>query len=578
MTPRGEAALQLSWLAPCAESLLALAQTPGTTAWQQVRADPGAVLLLVRYALPAASACAWSLFSPLTGAPAVLEAAHAHLQAAPPTFVSWDQEEVAPIYQASLLGAQLAERLAEATGSCDRDHAWVAALLAPLGWLAACAGDASQAAAAWREWRRQGHLPPGFDPVAWGRRLARRWRLPAWLLASSAYLGVPLEVAQQLGADPHLFQVVQTAIALLEEQGAGLGLPCGRTVADGLSALGLNPAEAQTHYRDSLAAVQETVRRQSWRNPYTLELLPEVLRLAAASRRSADLPLLEQLQEEVDVLARALQLQVSGEEARLQTRKLSALAELAAGASHEINNPLAVISGQAQYLLRRLGDEPLFRSEDSEFARRWRELVQHSLHTIIGQTQRIHQLLTDLLWFARPPAPHKQLIDIEALLQETVADLQSLAQERQVQLRWQGPEVAVTLYGDPGHLRRALSALVRNALEAAPAQGWVSVRAWVPRPDCLEFLVEDNGRGPPPEDREHLFDPFYSGRQAGRGRGLGLPTAWRLAREHGGEVLFAPTPEGVTRFILRLPLLAEKNSAPPAGHNTCFALPPASVA
>src|SRR5439155_12676277 len=58
-----------------------------------------------------------------------------------------------------------------------------------------------------------------------------------------------------------------------------------------------------------------------------------------------------------------------------------------------------------------------------------------------------------------------------------------------------------------------------------------------------------NGRGPSPEAQEHMFDPFYSGRSAGRGRGLGLPTAWRLAQQNGGAVRFAGHASGVTRFV-----------------------------
>ena len=67
-------------------------------------------------------------------------------------------------------------------------------------------------------------------------------------------------------------------------------------------------------------------------------------------------------------------------------------------------------------------------------------------------------------------------------------------------------------------------------------------------------MVEDSGTGPAPSQREHLFDPFYSGRLAGRGRGLGLPTAWRLAREHGGDVRYESVSGGPTRFVLSLPL------------------------
>jgi signal transduction histidine kinase len=69
----------------------------------------------------------------------------------------------------------------------------------------------------------------------------------------------------------------------------------------------------------------------------------------------------------------------------------------------------------------------------------------------------------------------------------------------------------------------------------------------------VEVIVEDNGVGPSAAQREHLFDPFYSGRAAGRGRGLGLPTAWRLARQQGGDIHFQRAPDDLTRFVLTVP-------------------------
>jgi signal transduction histidine kinase len=99
----------------------------------------------------------------------------------------------------------------------------------------------------------------------------------------------------------------------------------------------------------------------------------------------------------------------------------------------------------------------------------------------------------------------------------------------------------------------ALACLLRNAIEAAPAEGWAGIRVATPSSDQLEIWVEDSGAGPTPQQLEHIFDPFFSGRQAGRGRGLGLPTAWRLAREHGGDVYFDDRSQGPTRFVLRLP-------------------------
>jgi signal transduction histidine kinase len=95
--------------------------------------------------------------------------------------------------------------------------------------------------------------------------------------------------------------------------------------------------------------------------------------------------------------------------------------------------------------------------------------------------------------------------------------------------------------------------------------------------DQLQIIVEDNGPGPSPQQAEHMFDPFYSGRPAGRGRGLGLPTAWRLAREHGGDVWFDPQPGGPTRFVLRLPHDdPPANGSAPAANGEAVCAPGAS--
>jgi signal transduction histidine kinase len=155
------------------------------------------------------------------------------------------------------------------------------------------------------------------------------------------------------------------------------------------------------------------------------------------------------------------------------------------------------------------------------------------------------------------------------LVREVAASLQDLAAQRQVRLAYPdfGPapqtngetshegngHAPLTICADGQQVGTALACLVRNAIEAAPAEGWARIRLETPAPDRIELVVEDNGKGPPLPQREHLFDPFYSGRSAGRGRGLGLATAWRLAREHGGDVRFEALPGEPTRFVLSLP-------------------------
>jgi two-component system, NtrC family, sensor kinase len=178
---------------------------------------------------------------------------------------------------------------------------------------------------------------------------------------------------------------------------------------------------------------------------------------------------------------------------------------------------------------------------------------QKALHAIIGQTQRVHQLLNELLQFARPARPQKQLLDLPGLMRETVLSLTDLALERQVRVICPEPERGVTIYADPKQILLALECLFRNAIEAAPHGSWAGLRMDTSVPGIAGWIIENSGPGPSPAQVNHLFDPFYSGREAGRGTGMGLPTAWRLARENGGDVCYDANTAGPTRFVLTLP-------------------------
>jgi signal transduction histidine kinase len=551
--------------------LLALARSPTPSTWQQLRGDPGAVLLLVRQAADVLRVPGWSFFPALLADPGACEGAVWHLDHSPACFVDWGQGPARVVHQACLATARLACHLASRTGRCDPENAWVAGLLAGLGWLAVCAIDPDRAAACLadpalpRYPARTQKRHWGLDHAAIARRLARRWRLPDWLAGVVGRLGLPAEIAVSLGAEADLFRTVQLAVALSQRSGGGLHLVVGTDPLDAAAALGL-PAETLDTLQHEAAALPGTepptigeVGGPSWEAPARWPLLRELLGLAAENRRLRGTLGLERLETEVDELHQALEQQCAGEAERLQARKLAALAEFAAGAGHEINNPLAVISGQAQYLLRNAERGPRTNEEalgpDSLLVHRPSFIA--SCRTIIEQAQRIHGVLRDLWHFARPPQPNKQPVDLPGLIEEVGASLSELAAQRQVQLVYDRPGPAgrppsLTVRADPGQLRIALGCLLRNAIEAAPAGGWAAVRLQE-TPDQVEVLVEDNGPPPGLPQREHLFDPFYSGRAAGRGKGLGLPTAWRLARVHGGDVRFVGLPGEPTRFVLSLP-------------------------
>jgi signal transduction histidine kinase len=549
----GEAATQLPWLSPGADALLALACSPDAAGWAEVRQDPGAVLLILRQSAQTLTSPCLSFFPAVLRDPAILEGARSFLNrstppGAPAGLLDWDYPATHSLYTASLNYAHLAQRLAQRTGRCDPDNAWVAGLLTPLGWLtvgavapegaAACLADPELVHDATSVQQRHW----GLDQAGIARRLLRRWRLPRWLSLVVGHLDLPCEIAQDLGAEPDLFRIVQLAVSLVQRQQPSLALPTGVGLTENAAALGLSPGELEP-LAGEVASGLASQGQRTWRPPAAIPFLDDLLRLAIENLRLRNAPALEQLEAQEDQLHQALVKQQQDTVQQLQARKLSALAEFAAGAAHEINNPLAVISGQAQYLL----------GHEAEPAH------QRALQTIIGQTQRIHQVLTELMQFARPPRPQPQEIELRSLLCDVTLSLGDFAAQRQVQLVNQDPDPSIHVQVDPRQIRTALECLVRNAIEAAPAGGWASVRLETPAADRLELIVEDSGSGPSAAQREHLFDPFYSGRLAGRGRGLGLPTAWRLAREQGGDVRFDALADGPTRFVLTLPRTVSAN-------------------
>jgi signal transduction histidine kinase len=586
----------LPWLCPGADALLALARTDGAAAWAAVSHDPGALLLLVRHEEEVRSLS--TPFSPsLLENPHLLEAALQGLvQHGERGFIDWSRKAVQAVYRAALGHAQRARRLAEITGRGDPYRAWIGGLLAPLGWLGLCAADPSgveqclaqpdyarrPAAIERRQW--------GADQGALARRLARRWGLPEWLAAIVGHLGLPPEVATHLGADTDLFTIVHAAVVIGSQHPGGPRLEVFGPAEKSAAALGLSPATVEALRLGVESGASQELGEQGpaaagavlppFRRPGTVPLLPDLLALAGENRcLRATLPL-RRLEREVDALHEALREQRAAEAARLLAQKLDSLAEFAAGAGHEINNPLAVISGQAQFLLNKLraprtrdrleglalgengtspsGNGGLVHVPAATVPTLTGPEAENSLRKIIEQAQRVHHILRDLMQFARPARPQKLLLDMADIVREVVASLDDLAAGRQVRVLFPQPVQAFPVQADPSQLRTALTCLLRNGIEAAPAGGWAAIRLEAPEPGWIDVVVEDNGPGPPPGQREHLFDPFYSGRPAGRGRGLGLPTAWRLTREHGGNVRHVSLAEGPTRFILTMPLSVEE--------------------
>ncbi|MDX1946811.1 MAG: HAMP domain-containing sensor histidine kinase [Pirellulaceae bacterium] len=236
----------------------------------------------------------------------------------------------------------------------------------------------------------------------------------------------------------------------------------------------------------------------------------------------------------------------------LEQAKLEALYQFAYGLSHEINNPLANIATRAQTLL-----------VDERDPERRRKLA-----VINQQAFRAHEMIADLMLFARPPAPQFQPVDLVDLARRVVAEWQPAAREQGTTLSLAADAGPLSCLADPAQLAVALRALIQNSLEALQSggkievqcskfnvQGFPSNQTLNLEPRTLNFVlsVSDTGPGISAAAREHIFDPFFCGREAGRGLGLGLSKAWRIVQLHGGDIQVESPPSGGAKFTIALP-------------------------
>jgi signal transduction histidine kinase len=243
-----------------------------------------------------------------------------------------------------------------------------------------------------------------------------------------------------------------------------------------------------------------------------------------------------------DKLARLHELETRFAEA-LEREKLEAMAEFAAGAGHEINNPLTVIAGRAQLLLR----------GETDPERR------HALALMNAQAMRIYEMIADMMLFARPPQPNLERFDAVKLIDELLGEFQPNANRQETTLTRSGAREPIEIEADPTQTSVAVRTLLQNALESLGNGGTVEVEVQSNETE-LQISVRDDGPGVSDKERPHIFDPFYSARQAGRGLGLGLSKCWRIVTNHGGKVEVESTPGHGAKFAILLPKISRRNT------------------
>ena len=209
-------------------------------------------------------------------------------------------------------------------------------------------------------------------------------------------------------------------------------------------------------------------------------------------------------------------------ERQLRDMKLEALAEFAAGAGHEINNPIATIVGRAALLLK----------DETDPERR------RALETIGGQAYLVRDMIGDAMTFARPSPPRFEQIVAAIEIERVLETFRERFERANITIEQELDE-SLRIAADREQFRVVISCLLKNELEVLSSGNCVrlGLSALPGRESAFaQLTLSDDGPGLTETEREHLFDPFFSGRQAGRGLGFGLSKCWRIVGLHGGSI------------------------------------------
>jgi two-component system sensor histidine kinase HydH len=229
--------------------------------------------------------------------------------------------------------------------------------------------------------------------------------------------------------------------------------------------------------------------------------------------------------------------------------RLVSLGELSAYVAHEIRNPLTGIRTTVQFVASKL------RPRDSR---------RDDLNDVILELDRIEQIITGLLMFARPPQSKSQACDVNQVVERTLDLLDIQFRDAKVNVTRELAADLPLVIADPDLLQQVLLNLCLNAIQAMPQGGELTlatgVRRYRTKRSLVEISVADTGAGIPKELMEKVFDPFFTTRSMGTG--LGLPISVQIVRDAGGVITARNNAGGGATLRVSLPIPAEPPGKP----------------
>jgi two-component system NtrC family sensor kinase len=237
----------------------------------------------------------------------------------------------------------------------------------------------------------------------------------------------------------------------------------------------------------------------------------------------------------------------------IQSEKLAAVGELAAGIAHELNNPLAGIYAFLQVFVERIRSRGLKGLSEQETLG-----FQENLVHVEREIQRCKSIIGSLLSFARISEKDYSPVNLNTIIKNTLAFAQSNLRKNNIEIQTCLDENIPLANGNPNELQQVFLNIIVNAGKAMPEGGNLIINSGKENGgESVYVSVSDTGCGIKEENLERIFDPFFTTSGPGEGTGLGLSISYSIIREHGGEILAKSTVGQGTTFTILLPVMVE---------------------
>ncbi len=230
----------------------------------------------------------------------------------------------------------------------------------------------------------------------------------------------------------------------------------------------------------------------------------------------------------------------------IQSARLAAVGEMAAGVAHELNNPLTTITGFVELAMEEIPADSLLKAD---------------LALVLRESNRAKEVVRRLLDFSRPGEGFRVRSDINDMVSEVIAIIQHLARTTGVDLRMELWNDLPWLQVDRHQIKQVILNLFQNALQAMPNGGVLKIQTAMQsreQRDWVTVKVEDTGEGILPDILPRIFEPFFTTRPPGKGAGLGLAVSYGIIQDHGGMIAVESTPNHGSEFTIWLPVKSNR--------------------